>query len=185
MSDKTASGSTVSQVKEMVETQDMDKEGKYLTFKLGDEEYGLEILKVREIIKLMDITVVPRTPPFVRGVINLRGKVIPVVDLRKKFGMQTAEDTDETCIIVVEVSESQEKFHTGILVDSVSEVLDIVGEDIEEAPSFGSGFDGRFILGMAKTKDSVKILLDIEKVLSADEIVAVGSVASEIAEEKN
>ncbi|MDR2727679.1 MAG: chemotaxis protein CheW [Chitinispirillales bacterium] len=150
--------------------------GKYLTFKLVDEEYGLEILKVREIIGMMSITSLPRTPPFVRGVINLRGKVIPVIDLRKKFDMETSGDTDMTCIIVVEVVSKSSSIQIGILVDSVSEVLDIRGEDIEEAPSFGTNIDTAFILGMAKAKGSVKILLNIEKVLSPAELEHVSSI---------
>lgn len=149
--------------------------GKYLTFVLGGEEYGLEILKVREIIGLMDITTVPRTPSYVRGVINLRGKIIPVVDLRVKFGMESVEMTEETCIIVVEVVRDGKSVEMGILVDKVSEVLDIVEEEIEEAPSFGSGFDTDFILGMAKTKNSVKILLNIDAVLSGEEILEMGA----------
>ena len=144
--------------------------GKYLTFKLVNEEYGLEILKVREIIGMMSITKVPRTPEFVRGVINLRGKVIPVIDLRRKFGMENIADTEETCIIVVDVSRSEDTLQIGILVDSVSEVLDIRGKDIEDAPSFGTDLDTDFILGMAKAKGSVKILLNIEKVLNSTEL---------------
>lgn len=148
-----------------------EQTGKYLTFALGGEEYGLEILKVREIIGLMDITVVPRTPSFVRGVINLRGKIIPVVDLRVKFGMEAIENTEETCIIVVEVTRNSKSIEMGILVDKVSEVLDIQGEEIEGPPSFGSGFDASFIMGMAKAKDSVKILLNIDAVLSSEEVM--------------
>ncbi len=144
-------------------------DGKYLTFRLDQEEYGLEILKVREIIGLMDITAVPRTPDFVRGVINLRGKVIPVVDLRTKFGMPTVDATEQTCIIVVDISTPDNDLEMGILVDSVSEVLDISSDEIEDTPSFGASFDSDFILGMAKAKDSVKILLNIEKVLTAQE----------------
>ncbi len=151
--------------------------GKYLTFKLADEEYGLEILKVREIIGIMAITSLPRTPAFVRGVINLRGKVIPVIDLRKKFELATANDTDLTCIIVVDVTSQNGKIQIGILVDSVSEVLDIRGEDIEGAPSFGTNIDTAFILGMAKAKGAVKILLNIEKVLSSAELESVANVA--------
>ena len=123
----------------------LDKEGKYLTFALGPEEYGLEILKVREIIGYMEITAVPQTPSHVRGVINLRGQVIPVIDLRTKFGMDTAEITEETCIIVVEISQGGRKFDTGIVVDHVQEVLDIAGGDIEEAPQFGSSVNTDFI----------------------------------------
>jgi len=152
------------------ETEAMqEKEGKYLTFALGAEEYGLEILKVREIIGYMDITAVPQTPSHVKGVINLRGQVIPVVDLRAKFGMEAVEVTDETCIIVVEISQRQRKFSTGIVVDRVQEVLDIDGSDIEEAPQFGASVDTDFILGMAKIGESVKILLDINKVLTNED----------------
>ena len=147
----------------------MEKEGKYLTFALANEEYGLEILKVREIIGYMDITAVPQTPAHVKGVINLRGQVIPVIDLRTKFGMDTADVTEETCIIVVEITHGDHKFSTGIVVDHVQEVLDIAGEDIEQAPRFGSAVKTDFILGMGKIGDSVKILLDIDRVLASDD----------------
>ena len=141
--------------------------GKYLTFKLMGEEYGIEILKVKEIIGLMDITDVPRMPGYIRGVINLRGKVIPVVDLRTKFGMMSTEDTEETCIIVVDVVEQKEQSSmTGILVDTVSEVLEISSDQIESAPSFGASVDMDFITGMAKIGEGVKILLDVVKVLA-------------------
>lgn len=143
-----------------------NKEGKYLTFALAQEEYGLEILKVREIIGYIDVTAVPQTPHYVRGVINLRGQVIPVVDLRAKFGMETAEVTDETCIIVVEITSGGRKSNTGIVVDRVQEVLDIEGGSIEEAPQFGVSVNTDFILGMGKVGDSVKILLDIDRVLT-------------------
>lgn len=138
--------------------------GKYLTFALGKEEYGLEILKVREIIGYMDITAVPRTPDCVRGVINLRGQVISVVDLRAKFNMPTVERTEETCIIVVETRAGDRVLSTGIIVDRVSEVLDVTQDKIEDPPSFGS-ISSDFIMGMAKVGDSVKILLDIDQVL--------------------
>ncbi len=143
----------------------VDREGKYLTFALAHEEYGLEILKVREIIGYMEITAVPQTPHHVKGVINLRGQVIPVIDLRAKFGMETTEVTEETCIIVVEISQDNRSFSTGVIVDHVQEVLDIKGPEIEEAPKFGSSVDTDFILGMGKIEDTVKILLDIDKVL--------------------
>ena len=149
--------------------------GKFLTFCLGREEYGLEILKVREIIGLMEITAVPRTPDYVRGVINLRGQVISVVDLRSKFGMPAAEKTDETCIIVVEIRQGGRKLSTGIVVDRVSEVLDIPGEQVEDAPEFGASVDAAFILGMGKVAQAVKILLDIDRVLSADEFEQVAA----------
>ena len=144
--------------------------GKYLTFALGKEEYGLEILKVREIIGLMDITAVPRTPSYVKGVINLRGQVITVVDLRSKFSMPSVEKTDQTCIIVVEISHDGRKLNTGIIVDRVSEVLDINCEKIEEPPALGNDESSDFILGMGKIGESVKILLDIGKVLSATDV---------------
>jgi len=146
------------------------KEGKYLTFALAQEEYGLEILKVREIIGYVDVTAVPQTPHYVRGVINLRGQVIPVVDLRAKFGMETADITEETCIIVVEIHHADRTASTGIVVDRVQEVLDIAAGDIEEAPQFGSSVDTSFILGMGKVAGSVKILLDIDRVLAADNL---------------
>jgi len=161
---------------EAAESKSANLAGKYLTFKLVDEEYGLEILKVREIIGLLPITSLPRTPEFVRGVINLRGKVIPVIDLRKKFELDVTEDTDQTCIIVVDVTGSSGSIQVGILVDSVSEVLDIKGEDIEDSPSFGTNVDTAFILGMAKAKGSVKILLNIEKVLSTAELERVAAI---------
>ncbi len=141
--------------------------GKYLTFALGREEYGLEILKVREIIGYMEITAVPRTPPHVLGVINLRGQVISVVDLRTRFGMEPVQKTDETCIIVVEIRGAEgRKLSTGIVVDRVSEVLNIAAENIEDAPAFDTSVDTAFILGMGKIGKSVKILLDIDRVLS-------------------
>ena len=143
-----------------------DLGGKYLTFALALEEYGLEILKVREIIGLMDITAVPRTPKDVKGVINLRGKVIPVTDLRLRFSMEEAEATEETCIIVVDVNGVE----MGIVVDRVSEVLDIVSNDIEDPPKFGSSVETDFIMGMGKTGDRVTILMNITKVLSATDI---------------
>ncbi len=137
--------------------------GKYLTFSLADEEYGVEILKVREIIGVMDITSVPQMPTHVKGVINLRGKVIPVVDLRLKFGMPPAEYTDATCIIVVDVGALM-----GIIVDTVQEVLDIDGQHIDPPPPLGGAVDTTYVMGMGKVKDSVKILLDIDKVLNEE-----------------
>lgn len=147
-----------------------DRRGKYLTFSLAKEEYGIGILKIKEIIGMMPITSVPRTPEFVKGVINLRGKVIPVIDLRLRFGMQEISYTEHTCIIVVEVAGVAGKVQIGIVVDSVSEVLNIKGEDIEETLNFGVNLETEYILGMAKMEGGVKILLDIDKVLVIDEI---------------
>jgi purine-binding chemotaxis protein CheW len=139
--------------------------GKYLTFGLGSEEYGVEILKVREIIGYMEITAVPRTPPHVRGVINLRGQVISVVDLRTRFGMAEAPTTEQTCIIVIEVNFENRRVNMGIVVDHVSDVLNIPGTQIEDVPDFGASIDTSFILGMGKIAGEIKILLDINKVL--------------------
>jgi purine-binding chemotaxis protein CheW len=148
----------------------VNREGKYLTFVLAGEEYGIGILKVKEIIGIMAITTVPQTPAYMKGVINLRGKVIPIVDLRVKFGMEAIDYTEKTCIIVVEIANSGQKVMIGILVDSVSEVLNIKGADIEDAPNFGSCLNTDYILGMAKTGGKVKILLEIGRVLSSEEI---------------
>ena len=149
------------------------KTGKYLTFSLESEEYGIGILKVKEIIGMLPITSVPRTPKFVKGVINLRGKVIPVIDLRSKFDMKSTSYNDRTCIIVVEIDASQATVLIGIVVDTVSEVLNIKKDDIEETPAFGTKLDTRYILGMAKQEGGVKILLNIDKVLSSDEMSAI------------
>ncbi len=147
-----------------------EREGKYLTFSLASEEYGISILKIKEIIGMMAITPVPQTPEFVKGVINLRGKVIPVLDLRLRFGMEAIDYTERTCIIVVEIEGAAGIVMIGIVVDAVSEVLNIKGEDIEDTPTFGTRLNTDFILGMAKMGGGVKILLDIDRVLSAEEI---------------
>lgn len=139
--------------------------GKYLTFFLGGEEYGVEILKVHEIIGMLPITRVPRTPPHIRGVVNLRGKVIPIMDLRRRFQMPEAADGEQTCIVVVQVHGVQ----IGVVVDRVSEVLDIRGEDVEDTPAFGGDDSAEYLLGLAKTEQSVKLLLDIDRVLAADD----------------
>ncbi|MBC8391485.1 MAG: purine-binding chemotaxis protein CheW [Deltaproteobacteria bacterium] len=147
-----------------------DKEGKYLTFTMADEEYGIGILKIKEIIGMMPVTTIPQTPDFVKGVINLRGKVIPVMDLRLRFGMEAIDYTERTCIIVVEIEGITGTVRIGIVVDAVSEVLNIRGEDIEDTPTFGTKLNTDYILGMAKMEGGVKILLDIDKVLSQDEV---------------
>ena len=152
------------------------KSGKYLTFTLEEEEYGIGILKVKEIIGMMPVTSVPRTPDFVKGVINLRGKVIPVVDLRLKFTMGEIPYTDRTCIIVVEIDSDAATVLIGIVVDAVSEVLNIREEDIEDTPKFGTALDTNYILGMAKMEGGVKILLDIDKVLSQEEVIQLENV---------
>jgi purine-binding chemotaxis protein CheW len=147
-----------------------NRDGKYLTFTLADEDYGIGILKIKEIIGMMPITSVPQTPDFVKGVINLRGKVIPVIDLRLRFGMEEIDYTERTCIVVVEVTGYAGTILIGVVVDSVSEVLNIKGDDIENTPTFGTKLNTDYILGMAKLEGGVKILLDIDRVLSESEI---------------
>ena len=148
----------------------VDKEGKYLTFTLAEEEYGIGILKIKEIIGMLPITSVPQTPDFVKGVINLRGKVIPVMDLRLRFGMPSIDYSERTCIIVVEIDGNSGTILIGIVVDAVSEVLNIKGDDIEKTPTFGAKLNTDYILGMAKMEGGVKILLDIDRVLGSDEL---------------
>ncbi len=160
---------------ELAETMDQavkamaEREGKYLTFTLAGEEYGIGILKIKEIIGMMPVTTVPQTPEFVKGVINLRGKVIPVMDLRLRFGMESIDYTERTCIIVVEIAGPSGTVMIGIVVDAVSEVLNIKGDDIEETPTFGTKLNTDYIFGMAKMEGGVKILLDIDRVLSQEE----------------
>jgi purine-binding chemotaxis protein CheW len=174
---KPGGNAVAEEVQELIKSGDESSlAGKYLTFKLGNEEYGLEILKVREIIGVMDITKIPRAPEFIRGVINLRGKVNPIVDTRVKFEMETVEDTELTCIIIVEVFKNKEAIEMGIIVDTVSEVLDIQESEIEDTPEFGGGIDTKFILGMAKAKDGVKILLDINKVLTGEDFKEINKI---------
>jgi len=144
--------------------------GKYLVFHLGREEFGIQVLKVREIMGIQDITAVPQTPSHVKGVINLRGKVIPVVDLRAKFGLPSIDYTQRTCIIVVHVQGEAGPMLMGIVVDGVSEVLNVAAPEIEETPDFGQGVETPYILGMAKSRGKVKILLDIGQVLSTADL---------------
>jgi len=155
-------------------TARLAKAGKFLSFILGDEEYGLEILKVQEINGMMGITRVPRTPDHVRGVINLRGRVIPIISLRSKFRMPPVADTEKTCIIVVQVAHADREITMGIVVDEVSEVLSITEGQIEAPPSFGGGLEeADVITGMGKLESKVVILLDIDRVLSGAEMEAV------------
>jgi purine-binding chemotaxis protein CheW len=163
------------------DTTHAEREGKYLTFKLGREEYGLELIRVREIIALMEITPVPLAPDYVRGVVNLRDRVIPVIDLRRKFGMAATEDHDRKCIIVCDVQRNAQPIRMSILVDAVSEVLHIGAADIEAAPTFDTPAETSFIRGIAKAKTGVKILLDIDIVLSAQAVLLPSAIASELA----
>jgi len=152
-------------------TKSDSRTGKYLAFQLGREEFAIQVLKVREIMGIQDITAVPQTPAHVKGVINLRGKVIPVVDLRLKFGLPEVEYTQRTCIIVVQMQGPDVSVSlTGIVVDEVSEAVNIAAGEIEDTPDFGDGVSTPYILGMAKSKGKVKILLDIDRVLQAQEL---------------
>jgi len=153
------------------------REGKYLTFRLGNEEYGVGIMRIREIIGMMPVTSVPQTPAFVKGVINLRGKVIPVIDLRLRFQMGEIPYDERTCIIVLEITTIDSHLQIGAVVDSVSEVLNIREDDIEATPAFGVRLNTDYILGMAKAGGSVKILLDIDKVLTESELILLDKTA--------
>jgi purine-binding chemotaxis protein CheW len=163
----------------------LDKEGKYVTFALGPEEYGLEILKVLEIISYTDMTTVAQQPAYVKGVINLRGQFIPVIDLMARFGMENSEITEETCIIIVEINQLEHKFSTGIVVDQVPEVMDIASQNIGEAAQFASSIDTDFILGLGKIGENVKILLDIDKVLADEEFISFLSTKDDWAKSDN
>ena len=142
--------------------------GKYLTFVLDKEDYAVSVLKVREIIKIMDITSVPQLPPYVKGVINLRGRVVPVVDLRLKFGLPGKDYSERTCIIVVEVTVRNSVVMMGVIVDSVSDVLTISTDDVAAPPDFGGSKEGGWVESLAKVKGHVKILLNLDKMLGAD-----------------
>jgi purine-binding chemotaxis protein CheW len=148
----------------------MSRAGKYLTFRLDKEEFGIQVLSVREIMGVQDITVVPGMPPHLKGVINLRGKIIPVVDLRLKFGLSGHFFTPATCIVVVQVMQEGEPAMIGVIVDCVAEVLNLAEGDIEDSPAFGAGSGPSFVLGIAKCKGSVKILLNIEGALTIPEL---------------
>ena len=153
-----------------IETGRTQRGGKYLVFHLGNEEFGVHVLKVREIMGLQDITPVPQTPHHVKGVLNLRGKVVPVIDLRAKFGLEEKAYTQRTCIVVLQVARRSESLMIGAIVDGVSEVLNLQEGEVEDTPSFGGSATVPYILGLAKVKGKVKILLDIDKALTVDEI---------------
>jgi len=150
-------------MKNMAETKadQQTDDSKYLSFLLSREEYAIDILKVQEIIGLIPITPVPNAPEYIRGVLNLRGKIIPVMDLRARFGMKQIEDTGETCVIVAQ----EEEYLMGIVVDKVSEVLVIKDSEIEEVPSFGIAGKSEYLSGIGKVKEQVKMIVDVHKVL--------------------
>jgi purine-binding chemotaxis protein CheW len=153
-----------------METTLKQVEGKYLTFRLGREEYGIEILKVREIVAMMDITPVPLTALYIRGVVNLRGKIIPVVDMRKKFGLPEVEASRETCIITVMVEGKEGNVLTGLFVDGVSEVTQVSESEVEPVPALGDDMKLDFVTGLSKTKGRVVVLLDMDKVMQVQEL---------------
>ena len=152
-----------------------DRSGKYLVFQLGREEFGIRVLNVREIMGIQDITAVPQTPDYVKGVINLRGKVIPVVDLRLKFRLPDQQYTRRTCIIVVQARGEAGPMLMGIVVDAVAEVLNLSVADIEDTPDFGDGTSTPYLLGIAKVKGKVKILLEIDRVLTCRDLGALNA----------
>jgi purine-binding chemotaxis protein CheW len=155
----------------------------YLTFKLADEIFAVDIGKVREVLDFTTVTKVPRTPEFMRGVINLRGSVVPVVDMRLKFGMTATEKTVNTCIIIVEIALDGDTAILGALADSVQEVMDLEPEQIEPAPKIGTQLNTEFIRGMGKHGDQFIMILDIDKVFSSEELAAVqGGAGQELAE---
>jgi purine-binding chemotaxis protein CheW len=159
-------------------TSTEQRAGKYLAFRLGKEDFAIQVLKVREIVGIQDITSVPQMPGYVKGVINLRGKVIPVVDLRLKFGLPEREYTQRTCIIVVQVHSGGVAIQSGVIVDEVSEVLNLAAAEIEDTPDFGEDVATPYLLGMAKAKDSVKMLLDIDQVLANSETLSLAGLVN-------
>jgi purine-binding chemotaxis protein CheW len=170
---------TISEVQGNVRKAE-ERAGKYLTFRLGQEEFGVRVIKVREIMGIQQITAVPQMPEYLRGVINLRGKVIPVIDLRLKFGLPPLEYSQRTCIVVVQVEGEAGDIQVGVIVDTVSEVLNLTGSDIEDTPDFGAKLATPLILGMAKLKGKVKMLLDIDRVVSAQEIAVMDVLAEQV-----
>ena len=148
---------------------------KFLTFELADEEYGITIMQIKEIIGMMPITVLPQTPAYVKGVINLRGKVIPIIDLRLKFSLEPVEPSERTCIIVIETADKEQNLTlVGLIIDAVSEVITLKGDEVEPPPKMQSQFQEQLILGLAKCEKGVKILLDIDKVINHDELSGLG-----------
>jgi purine-binding chemotaxis protein CheW len=159
------------------DTMKNDLTGKYLTFRLAEEDYGIPLLQVKEIIGMMPVTAVPQTPDDVKGVINLRGQVIPVSDLRLRFGIEATDYNDRTCIIVVDIQGTETTTRMGVIVDAVSEVLNVREDEIEPAPSFGARVRTDYILGMANMDETVKILLDIDRVFDPQEIAILENAA--------
>ena len=154
--------------------------GKYLTFRLENEEYGIQIHKVNEIIGLLPINKLPMVPAYVRGVINLRNRVIPTIDLRTKFGLECVSDTPKTCIVVVEAGAEDRKIPLGVIVDEVAEVLSIGTDQVDSAPDCGRVIENKYVRGIGLVDGRVKILLDIDRVLTEEELGAIGSRSSKL-----
>jgi purine-binding chemotaxis protein CheW len=168
---------------EQKETETGHEGGKFLTFCLADEEYGVDIHQIKEILALVDITPVPRTPDFVKGVINLRGRIIPVIDLRVRFGMEEIEYTKETCIIVINIQRENSLVTMGVIVDRVSEVTDIEGGNISEVPGFGTSVDTEFMEGIGKVDDRIVLLLSIDRVMNDSEVSMIGGMSGSEAQD--
>ena len=145
------------------------QDNKYLTFKLGEEKYAIPIIKIKEIIGMISITNVPKLPAFIKGVINLRGKIIPVIDLRLKFSMEQKDYDARTSIVVIELVSQSETVISGLIVDTVNDVLDITQENIEPPPEYGTGVDQKFLTGIGKVKDEVIMLIDVDNIFSVTE----------------
>jgi purine-binding chemotaxis protein CheW len=167
---------------EKMPVEGIRKNATYLTFTLGEEVFAVDVQKVREVLDFTSITKVPRTPDFMRGVINLRGSVVPVIDMRLKFGMEGTEEAVDTCVIVMEVSLDDETTVIGALADSVKEVFDLDPEQIEPPPRIGTSLNTEFIHGMGKHNEQFIIILDINRVFSADELILVGASGMQPAE---
>jgi purine-binding chemotaxis protein CheW len=157
---------------EYLEEQEDTQHGRYLTFNLGDEVFGLEIRYVTEIIGLQPITKIPEVAPYIKGIINLRGKIIPVIDMRLKFGKEAAEYNDRTCIIVIDIQDVS----VGLIVDNVSEVTTITDENIVPPPNYKTSFQNKYIKGIGKSDNDVKLLLDCDKLLKEDEIEEINAI---------
>lgn len=167
-----------------METQELVEQQQYLTFMLAGEEYAITILKVREIIEYHVVTTVPKTPKWIRGVINLRGAVVPVVDLAVKFGMEERPVTRTTCIVIIETRSADQNVMIGMIADAVSQVIDLRPEDIYEPPSFGTRVDVDYLVGMAPMANKFVLLLHVDKVLSSEELVSLNEARESTAEEE-